>query len=236
MNFFSNLIEARLVKRYKRFLSEHELVSGETVVAHCPNTGPMLGLLIKGSKTYLSISQNKNRKLKYTWEIIKIKNTLVGVNTQNANKIFHENLLKKKFSIFSSYNYIYREAKYGNNCRIDFKLQNKEKKTVWIEVKSVTLSRNNFIAEFPDTVTVRGTKQLEQLRLKLNNGDLVYTVYIIQRNDINYFKIAQDIDLLYHNACNENKNIGMNILAFKCNLSKKSITINFCNKVKINYE
>lgn len=236
MNFFNDLIEAKFIKRYKRFLSEHKLVTGEKVLAHCPNTGPMLGLLKSCSKTFLSKSNNKNRKLKYTWELIIIDGQLIGINTLNANKIFYDSLLAKKVKKFSKYNNIYKEVKYGKNCRIDFKLENKRKKNIWIEVKSVTLSRIKHVAEFPDTITHRGTKQLEQLESVINKGDKVYIIYLIQRENINYFKIAKDIDPKYYNVCMQNKSLGMEILAFKCNLSKKAIDIDIDNKVKIIYE
>ena len=132
--------------------------------------------------------------------------------------------------------YRVRHKIYSVYQKIDFKLEDPKRKNIWIEVKSVTLSRSKNVAEFPDTVTARGKKQLEQLSPLIAKGDIVYTVYLIQREDVNYFRIAKEIDPLYYQICNHNSSIGMQILVFKCILSKKSINIDFYNKVKIIYE
>lgn len=236
MKFNSKLIKAKFIKRYNRFFSNHKLPSGEVVIAYCPNTGSMEGLLNKGSKSYLSESKNSNRRLKYTWEIIEINNHLIGINTQNANKIIYENLVNKKIEDFKIYSTINKETKYGKNCKIDFNLKKNKKNTIWIEVKNVTLSRNKNIAEFPDSITKRGKKQLEQMQSLLYKGDSVYVIYLIQRNDVNCFQIADDIDPLYYKNCMLNKGLGMQVLAFTCKVCSESINLDFDNKVKINYE
>ena len=161
MKFTDNLISGVLIKRYKRFFVDVK-VNNQIITAHCPNSGSMLGLRDKNNKIWISKSNNPKRKLKFTLELIKVKNSLVGVNTIFANKIVLEALNNKTIKEFSKFENIKTEAIYDENTRFDFLLKKHDKK-VFLEVKNVTLSRNQKIAEFPDSITERGTKHLNTL-------------------------------------------------------------------------
>ena len=233
VNYHSKLIKAKFIKRYKRFFSDHLLPNNKVITAYCPNTGSMKGLLIQGSQSFLSQSLNTNRKLNYTWEQIKIRDTNIGINTQLANKVIYENI--RKFDYFKTTQIlkIEREVKYGKNCKIDFLITDKNKKKIWVEVKSVTLSRQEGIAEFPDSATSRGSKQFIQLKQKLLNEQEVIIIYLIQRKDCNNFKLASDIDMKYSRLYTELKELGLKSIAVNCDILDNEIKINFRKKVKI---
>ena len=161
MKFENKLIPGLLIKRYKRFFVDIK-INGRTVTAHCPNTGSMYGLLNKGNKVWISKSNNPNRKLKYTLEIIEDKSSKVGVNTHSTNKIVHHALQNNLIDEFDNISEIKPEVKFGLNTRFDFLVSNKKRKA-FIEVKNVTLSREKSLAEFPDAVTTRGLKHINEL-------------------------------------------------------------------------
>ena len=161
MKFNETLIAGEFIKRYKRFFVDVK-IGKEEVVAHCPNTGSMMGLIKKGNKVWLSKSNNPKRKLKYTLQIIEDQNTKVGINTHLTNKIVFDALSKRKIKNFKNLDKIQQEVRFGKNTRFDFLITEKNKKT-FIEVKNVTLSRQNDIAEFPDAITSRGLKHIQEL-------------------------------------------------------------------------
>ena len=161
MKFKNKLIPSKFQKRYKRFFTDVES-KGKTLISHCANSGSMLGLLDEGNKTWISPADNPDRKLKYTLEIINDKKSNVGVNTHLANRIVEEAIEKKIIKEIKNYSEHQREVKFGLHSRLDFQLRNKTKKA-FLEVKNVTLSRQNGVAEFPDAVTSRGLKHLEEL-------------------------------------------------------------------------
>ena len=161
MNFENKLISGLFIKRYKRFFADIK-INNKIVTVHCPNTGSMHGLLNKGNNVWVSKSNNPNRKLKYTLEIIKDKNSKVGVNTNSANKIVLHALQNKLITEFKAIKEIKAEKKFGTNTRFDFLILNKMDKT-FIEVKNVTMSRTKELAEFTDSVTARGLKHLNEL-------------------------------------------------------------------------
>ena len=171
MNFQKTLISGEFIKRYKRFFVDVKIGSN-TVTAHCPNTGSMIGLLKKGNRVWLSKSNNPKRKLKYTLQIIEDKKSKIGINTHLTNKIVFDALEKGLIKNFSNLKEIKREVKFGENTRFDFLVCNENKKT-FIEVKNVTLSRKKGLAEFPDAVTSRGLKHINEL-LKANKIDWKY--------------------------------------------------------------
>ena len=231
MRFKNKLIQASFQTRYKRFISNHKLSNGQYVTAHCPNTGSMDGLLKKNSTTFLSLASNPKRKLLYTWEVIKIKNFIIGINTHNANKIIYEALLLNSIKKLE-YDHIKREVKYGKNSKIDFLLEKNGRK-IWIEIKNVTFSRKEGVAEFPDSITQRGTKQLLEMKCLLKKPDRVIIIYLIQRNDSKYFKLAKDIDEKYYNAFHSLKKLGVETLYYRCKVSEKAIYLD--NKIKIKF-
>ena len=195
MNFESELLSGTFIKRYKRFFVDVYL-KNKIVTTHCPNTGSMMGLLKRGNKVWITKSNNPNRKLKYTLQIIEVDGCKVGINTHLTNKIVLEGLKENKFKFIGKNQKIVSEKKFGKNTRFDFYLQNESSKT-FIEVKNVTLSRKKGIAEFPDSVTDRGLKHLEGLLEAKKLGYKIYLIFVVQREKCKYFQIAKDIDPQY---------------------------------------
>jgi sugar fermentation stimulation protein A len=224
MKFKETLLQGTLIKRYKRFFIDIKY-ENKTIIAHCPNSGSMLGLLTKGNKVYFSKSDNPKRKLKYTTEIIEDGKNLVGVNTHLSNRIVLEALKSKKITELVNFNIIKSEVKFSDNTRFDFLISNNKKKC-FLEVKNVTLSRQPKIAEFPDSITSRGTKHLNELINAKKNGYESYILYLIQREDCKTFKIAKDIDEEYKIAFDKALKNKVNVLCYSCKLSNKEIKIN----------
>ena len=187
MKFDNKLISGQFIKRYKRFFVDIK-IKNKVVTAHCPNTGSMFGLLKKGNRVWLSKSNNPKRKLKYTLQIIEDQKSKVGVNTHLTNKIVLHALKNNLIKEFSKNIEIKPEIKFGENTRFDF-LISKKKYKAFIEAKNVTLSRNKNIAEFPDAVTSRGLKHINELIKASRQGYEIFILYLIQRNDCKSFKI-----------------------------------------------
>ena len=223
MNFNETLISGEFIKRYKRFFVDIK-INDQIVTAHCPNTGSMYGLLKEGNKVWLSKSKNPKRKLKYTLEILNDKKSNVGVNTHRANRIVEEALQKKMIGELKKFNKIKREVKFSKETRFDFLLENKNKK-VFLEVKNVTLSRKKGISEFPDAITTRGKKHLVHLQDAIKRGYESYLLFLIQREDINIMKIANDIDSNYYNEIIKAQKNGVKIIAYSCKVNGSEITI-----------
>jgi len=231
MKFKNKLIASKFQKRYKRFFADVES-KGKILISHCANSGSMLGLLDKNNTAWVSPSDNPNRKLKYTLEIINDGKSNVGVNTHFANKIITEALTNKKIKELKIYNNFIPEVKYGKNSRFDFQLINKNTKA-FLEVKSVTLSRNQGIGEFPDAVTSRGLKHLNELKDAIKHGYKSYLIYLVQREDCKFFQIAKDIDPDYYKAFIDAKKNGVKFLCYSCKVNSKEIYIN--KSIKILY-
>ena len=219
MKFTNTLIKGKLIKRYKRFFIDIK-VNNSTLTAHCPNTGSMMGLLDEGNETWISKNNDPKRKLKYTLEIIKSKNKLIGVNTHRANRIVEHGLNNKLFEEFKSVKMIKPEFKFSNDTRFDFLCD----KNI-IEVKNVTLLRKKELAEFPDAITSRGSKHLLQLIKSLENGYKPYVLFLTQIQDINSFRIAKDIDNDYYQNYLIAKKSGVKFLAYRCKITTKKIEI-----------
>ena len=230
MDFENKLIAGLFVKRYKRFFVDIK-INNQIITAHCPNTGSMYGLLKRGNKVWVSKSNNPNRKLKYTLEIIEDKKAKVGVNTHSTNKIVHHALKNNLIKEFKNFIEIKPETKFGKNTRFDFLIINKGFKA-FIEVKNVTLSRNKRKAEFPDAVTSRGLKHINELISAHKKGYKIFILYLVQREDCNSFSIAKDIDADYEKAVVKAVKNNLNILCYDCKFSSKGIILN--KKIKIN--
>ena len=228
MKFTSTLIKGKLIKRYKRFFVDIK-ANNQILTAHCPNTGSMMGLLDQGNEVWVSQSDNPNRKLKYTLEIIKVNKSLIGVNTHKANRIVEDALKNKLIYEFKKVRLIKPEFKFSKDTRFDFLCDKKI-----IEVKNVTLIRKNGIAEFPDAVTSRGTKHLQKLVDSMKKNYDPYVLFLTQIQGIEYFKIAKDIDYEYYNNYLFAKKAGVKFLAYKCNINSKEIKIE--KKIKITNE
>ena len=229
MKFTNSLIKGKLIRRYKRFFADIK-VNKEILTAHCPNTGSMMGLLDKNNDAWISKNDDPKRKLKYTIEIIKVKNNLVGVNTQLANKIVAEGLKNNSFKEFNNLKDIQPEKFYNKETRFDF-LVSKNNKKIFIEVKNVTLFRNNEVSEFPDAPTSRGTKHIKTLIDASKKGFKSYVLFLVQIENMKYFKIAKDIDKDYYENYLIAKKSGVQFLAYKCKIDPKQIKID--KKIKI---
>ena len=229
MKFDETLLKGKLLKRYKRFFADVK-VNNEILTAHCPNTGSMKGLLDKNNDVFLSKSNNPKRKLKYTLEIIKVKNSLVGINTHRANKIILEALERNLIKEFIDCEKIIPESVFDPGTRFDF-LLNKKNKKIYLEVKNVTLSSDGKIAQFPDAVTERGNKHLLKLLEAKNKGYEGYILFLIQRENIKNFTIARDIDANYYSTFINVKKKGIKFLAYDCIISSKEIKVN--KRIKI---
>ncbi len=230
MKFNKKLLQGTLIKRYKRFFVDIEY-RGKTITAHCPNSGSMMGLLEKGNIVWFSENNNPKRKLKYTLEIIVVNKTLIGINTHLSNKIVLEALNQKKIKSLIKFDNIKAEEKFSDKTRFDFLISN-DKEKCFLEVKNVTLARKKKIAEFPDSITSRGTKHLKELVVAKKKGFKSYILYLIQREDCESFKIAKDIDQEYKIAFTKALKDGVKVLCYDCKLNNEEIKLNN----QINYE
>ena len=229
MEFTKSLIKGKLIKRYKRFFTDVKL-DKEIVTAHCPNTGSMKGLLEEGNDVYLLPNNDPKRKLKYGLEIIKTRKNLVGVNTHMANKIAHHGLENNLIKELKDIDLIKPEVFFNKETRFDFLLEKKKQK-MFVEVKNVTLFRDKNIAEFPDAITSRGSKHLLALIDAIKKGYKTYLLFLVQIQNMEYFKIAKDIDTEYYKNFLIAKKAGVNFLAYRCDISSKKIFID--KKLKI---
>ena len=229
MEFTKALIKGKLIKRYKRFFTDVK-IGKEIITAHCPNTGSMKGLLDEGNEVYVSKNDNPKRKLKYTLEIIKVKKNLVGVNTHFANKIAFHGLSNNLVKEVANNDSIKPEVFFDKETRFDFLVEKDNQKT-FIEVKNVTLSRKDKLAEFPDAVTSRGSKHLKTLIEATKKGYKTYLLFLVQIQGVTDFKIAKDIDKEYYENYKLAKKAGVKFLAYRCKISSKEIKIE--KKIKI---
>ena len=229
MKFTKPLIKGKLIKRYKRFFIDVK-IGKEIVTAHCPNTGSMKGLLDEGNEVYVSKNDDPKRKLKYTLEIIKVKNNFVGVNTHFANKIAFHGLSNNLVKEVANNDSIKPEVFFDKETRFDF-LVEKNKQKIFVEVKNVTLFRKEKTAEFPDAVTARGSKHLKTLIEAVKKGYKSYLLFLVQIEGVDNFKIAKDIDKEYYENYLLAKKAGVIFLAYQCKISSKEIKID--KKVRI---
>ncbi|HEC90064.1 MAG TPA: DNA/RNA nuclease SfsA [Alphaproteobacteria bacterium] len=228
MKFPDPLIAGGLIKRYKRFMADVALKDGTVVTAHCANSGSMLGLTEPGALVWLSPARNPDRKLKYTWELVRVGETLVGVNTSLANKLVSEAVKAGLVPELSGYEKILSEVKYGKNSRIDFLLEGGGGPPCYVEIKSVTLKRDlspTAPVEFPDAVTTRGTKHLRELSAMADQGRRAVMFYLVQRQDGPAFTIACDIDPDYAAALKVAMKAGVEVLCYSCKLTEREIIL-----------
>ena len=229
MEFTKSLLKGKLIKRYKRFFVDVKL-NNETVTAHCPNTGSMKGLLDVNNEVYLLKHDDPKRKLKYSLEIIKAHQNLVGVNTHMANKIVNHALKNNLIKELKNSDTIKPEVFFNKETRFDFLTEKKGQKS-FVEVKNVTLFRDKKTAEFPDAITIRGSKHLLALIDAIKKGYKSYLIFLVQIQNMENFKIAKDIDEEYYKNYLIAKKAGVNFLAYRCRLNSKEIRIE--KKLKI---
>lgn len=223
MRFDEVLVPATLVRRYKRFLADVELENGEIVTAHCANSGSMMGLAVPGSRVWLSPNRNPKAKLAWRWELEECEGGLVGINTSHPNRIVEDAIRAGQIAELTGYESLRREVPYGRNSRIDVLLEG-EKGLCFVEVKNVTLRRGGK-AEFPDAVTARGAKHLEEMMDQVALGHRAVMLYLIQRGDCETFSVAADIDPAYAAALVRAKAAGVEAYAYACSMSTEEISI-----------
>lgn len=223
MLFDKPLVPARLISRYKRFLFDAELESGEIITGSCPNTGSMQGLTTPGSRIWLSEHDSPTRKYRHVFEMIEADGTIVGVNTAMPNRVAAEAIALGQVADLGDYTTVRREQKYGRNSRIDLLLTDPLRPTTYVEVKNVHFMRTPALAEFPDTVTARGAKHLEELGDMAEAGHRAVMLYVIQRRDCDRFRICTDLDRAYAKAFDRALTRGVEAYAVKCQISPREI-------------
>jgi sugar fermentation stimulation protein A len=229
MRFPSPLVRGRLKQRYKRFLADVVLDTGEHITAACPNTGAMVGLTMPGSVVWLSRNEAVTRKYPHTWEMIEADlgtgPTLVGINPMQPNRLVAEAIATCTIEKLTGYETARREVKYGEASRIDMLLEDQRKGRCYVEVKNVHLMRQAGKAEFPDCVTTRGAKHLRELSAMVAQGHRAVMVYLIQRADAETFSIAGDLDPGYAEAFKLATAAGVEALAYRCRLTPEEIAV-----------
>ncbi len=226
MQFQTPLIKATLIRRYKRFLADIILPDGQEVTAHCANPGAMTGLMDEGDVVWVEPNDDPKRKLNYSWKLVELAGGgSACVDTALPNTLAGEALAAGHVAELTGYSGIKREVKYGDNSRIDFLLSEEEKPDLYLEIKSVTLRRNGDWAEFPDTVTKRGTKHLLELVKMVERGHRSAMLYIVQRTDCASFRIAGDIDPAYAKAFDTARAAGVEMLCYGTNITPTGVKL-----------
>ena len=229
MRFPAPLIEATLIKRYKRFLADVTMQDGSAITVHVANPGAMTGLAAPGSRVWLSKSDKPGRKLPHSWELVEADfgrgPELVGVNTAHPNPLVGAALAAGAFPELTGYDTIRREVKYGKNSRVDFLLEGGGKPPCYVEIKNVHLMRNAALAEFPDSKTERGAEHLDELGDMVAAGHRAVMLYLIQIGSAERFALARDIDPKYGAAFDRAKTRGVEAMAWKCVITLDGIEI-----------
>ena len=218
------LIQGTLIRRYQRFKAEVRLRNNHMVTALCPNTGSMIACSEPGRPVYLSRQNAPHRKLKYTWEIIKMPTSLVGINTGVPNKLVKESILAGKIPELTGYDRVRSEVPYGRNSRIDLLLE-KDRQQCFVEIKNCTLVENG-VACFPDAVTTRGQKHLKELQQQVRQGHRSVMFYLVQRMDAGLFRPADHIDTEYGRGLRQAIKTGVEILVYDVRIDFTHIGIN----------
>ena len=222
MKFDNKLIKAKLIKRYKRFLTDVELEDGSVVVAHCTNSGSMKTCIEEGAPVYLSPATDPKRKTRFTWEMIFMNDDWIGINTMIPNKLAFDAIQNGEIEKLKGYTFVKREVKFGNS-RFDIYAENETEKC-FVEVKNVTMKIGNH-ALFPDSVTTRGRKHLETLIEVKKSGIRAVMLYVIQRMDVEVFGPAEDTDPEYAKSLRKAIKHGVEIIAVQAKVSPEGIEI-----------
>ena len=238
MRFPSPLTEGILLRRYKRFLADVRLASGEEITAHCPNPGAMTGVAASGARCWVSLSPVKTRKLPYTLELVEIDDfgrpTITGVNTGHPNRIAEEAIARGMIPELSGYDTIRREVRYGEKSRIDLLLEREGRAPCYVEIKNVHLRRRpEPLAEFPDSVTARGLKHLRELEQVVRGGGRGVMLFVIQRNDCLALAPARDIDPAYADGLVAAERAGVELLAWDCEVTTAEIVLRRAMEIRL---
>jgi sugar fermentation stimulation protein A len=228
MRFPAPLVPATLVRRYKRFLADVLMDSGEVVTAHVANPGAMTGLAMPGAKVWLSRSDKPGRKLPWSWELVEVDlgagPELVGVNTAHPNGLVLEALAARRIPELVRYPVIRREVKYGKSSRVDLLLEG-DGRPCYVEVKNVHLMRRPGLAEFPDVVTLRGAKHLVELSAMVAAGARAVMLYLVQISSARSLALARDIDPGYGAAFDLARAAGVEAFAWRCRVTAEEISV-----------
>jgi len=222
MKFTQKLIPAKLIRRYKRFLTDVELEDGSIAIAHCTNSGAMISCIEEGAPIYLSPAKDPKRKTKFTWEMIFMNNNWIGINTMIPNQLVYEAIVNNEIKGLEGYTTVKREVTFEDS-RLDIYAENENEKC-WIEVKNVTMKVGD-AALFPDAVTTRGLKHLETLIRIKKQGMRAVMVYVIQRMDVNSFDTANHIDPKYGEALKRAIKEGVEVFPVQAKVSPEGIDI-----------
>jgi len=242
MDFPQPLERGTLVSRYKRFFADVVMDDGRAITAHCPNPGAMLGLNTPGLTAWLSKSDDPKRKLAHTLELVEADGGLVGINTMHPNRIAAEALAADAVPELTGYASHRREVRYGENSRVDFLLEHPDRapcwleiknvnpnytvgSRVWLEVKGVTLSRETGLAEWPDCVSARGARHVQELAAKVAEGDRAVVLFVVQRTDCDRFALARDLDPRFADALDAALDAGVETLVYDCDLSPSGVKL-----------
>lgn len=229
MKFPTPLQSATLIRRYKRFLADIRLSDGTETTAHCANPGAMTGLAEPGSQIWVAPSQNPKAKLDWRWEIATMDGASVCINTIRANDLAAEAISTGVIRELAGYARTRREVRYGSNSRIDLLLEDDDRPAAWVEVKSVTLRRPEMqhptAAEFPDAVTARGTKHLQEMTELVMNGQRAVMLYLVMRNDCDHFRVAEDIDPVYARALEKARASGVEALCYAAEVRPEGMKV-----------
>ncbi len=225
MRFSAPLVPGRLVRRYKRFLADVILDGGEEITAHCANSGSMLSLARPGGRVWLQKSDDPKRKLAWSWKLEEIDGALVCIDTGHPNAIVAEAIAAGHIPALAGFATLRREVKYGKNSRIDILLEDPDKGRAYVEVKNVTLMREPGLAEFPDAVTSRGAKHLEELADMVADGHRAVMVYLVNRPDCDRFTLAADIDPTYAKGFAEARARGVEVMAWATRVTTEEVVV-----------
>ena len=224
MRFPRPLVRGTLLRRYKRFLADIRLPDGTEATAHCANPGSMLGVASPGAEVWLLPSADPRRKLAWSWELIRVGDELVGINSAHPNRLAAEALASRRIPELAAYDRVRREVAYGKASRIDLLLEGPGLPICYLEVKNVHLRRGDR-AEFPDSVTSRGAKHLAELGAMAAEGHRAVMLYVVQRGDCRRFAIAADIDPVYAIAFDQARAAGVEMLCYYCSINTEAIEI-----------
>ncbi|MCR9108404.1 DNA/RNA nuclease SfsA [Marivita sp. XM-24bin2] len=224
MRFQTPLVPGTLIRRYKRFLADVALADGQDVTAHCANPGSMMGLAEPGMQVWLEPNDDPKKKLKYGWRLVDHGNGhFTGVDTAVPNRMLRQALETGAIPGLEDFDTLRAEVPYGENSRIDFLIKTEGQSDLYIEVKSVTLSRTAGLAEFPDSVTKRGTKHLQELANMVAQGHRAMMLYLVQRTDCDRMTLAQDIDPAYASAWRAATEAGVETLVLDCQITPEAV-------------
>jgi sugar fermentation stimulation protein A len=226
MEFAQELVPGRLVRRYKRFLADVALDTGGEVTAHCANPGSMMGLAEPGTRVWLEPADDPRRKLRFSWRLVELpEGHWAGIDTSVPNRVVGEALRAGRIGALADYGEVRPEVRYGRASRVDFLLRGEGLPDAYVEVKNVHLRREEDWAEFPDSVTARGAKHLDELARQVLEGSRAVMIYCVQRDDCARLRLAADIDPAYARAFARARAAGVEAIAFACRIDRRRIAL-----------